>query len=125
MNTHRETNLTRRGMVAGMLLLPVAAMAHEGHSASRIRAEAFVLSVKGSSVRLKIELLNLASTSIPLYGVVTGNAARVVLPQPVVVDGFGAASLRIELQFNTPAPDVFTMTLDFGEHGHWPVRVAL
>ena len=123
MNMNKEFRLTRRGFVVGLLVLPVAGIAHEGHGSSGISAEAKVLSVKDREIRLWIELLNMGSNPVQLLGLGTEGALDVVLPAPVAVKGYDAASLQVDLQFTQTIPGVFTVYLDFGEHGRGPVLV--
>lgn len=123
MNTNREIRFTRRGLMVGLLALPAAGLAHDGHGASRITAEAKVLGVKDLEVRLWIELLNLGSTPVQLKGLSTQQAADIVLPEPVSINGYDTASLQVTLHFTQSIPGVFTVNLDFGEHGHGPVLV--
>ncbi|WP_139280644.1 hypothetical protein [Shimia gijangensis] len=105
------------------MLLPAAGMAHEGHGASRIKAEAKVLAIKGQTMSLRIELVNLGSNSVQLQGLGTELAQDVLLANPVSVPGYDAASLKVDLQFTKAIPGVFTIYLDFGEHGRGPVVV--
>lgn len=123
MNTNREIQFTRRGLIAGLLVLPVAGLAHEGHDASRITAEAKVLGVKDKEIRLRIELLNLGSNPVLLLGLRTEQAMDIDLPEPVLIHGYDTASLLVDLQFTQSIPGVFTVYLDFGEHGQGPLLV--
>ena len=123
MGTNWKYVISRRSVVAGLLVIPVAGMTHQGHGAARIRAEAMVLSSKNNLLSLRLELANLASSPITLSAIRAEGAEDVVLKVPLEIKGYDTASFDVELHFQRQIPGVFTAHLDFGAHGQGPVLV--
>lgn len=123
MNRQHKTRLTRRAMLCGLLLAPTMGLAHSGHGAARISAEATVIRRKGNTVKLVLRILNTGSRPIKLFKVTAEGAAPVTLGTPLEIAGFGEGNLMLSLEFHTAIPGIFTAHLDFGDHGQGPVTV--
>ncbi|WP_299353672.1 hypothetical protein [uncultured Shimia sp.] len=115
--------ITRRAVLFGLLTFPAVAVAHSGHGALKISAEADVVRVKGQSVEVLFRVLNTASTPITLFGISVEGANPVRLSDPFIIAPFSEGSLRVSLEFKETVPGIFTADLDFGELGHGPVTV--
>lgn len=123
MDKHSISPLTRRAFLAGLALVPTVALAHPGHGAAKITVDAQVLSSTSTTVTLVLQLLNLGSTPITLFGVGAKGADTVTLARPVEIAGFGGENVDVILTFQGEVPGIFTVTMDFGEHGQGPVVV--
>ncbi len=123
METNWKYAISRRSVLAGLVAIPVAGMAHQGHGASRVRADATVLSTENNVVRLQLEMVNLGSSPLSLSVIRAEGAADVVFEAPVEIKGFDTLSIVVELWFQTQILGVFTAYLDFGVHGQGPVLV--
>lgn len=112
-----ETLFARRAVLAGLLALPAMGLAHEGHGPARVKASGKVRRVSGQEVEIRLELLNLGSNEVVVFGLAGKGFAATPFPAPIVISAFGVAEVSAKLIFEGAVPGVFTAYLDFGVHG--------
>jgi len=124
MRTENYTMLSRRAVLAGLVLVPSLGMAHGDHGPRRIGIEAKVQRVRKGVATVRFSLANTASTPMELRGLSAEGAKVAPLAKPFEIGGFGVGEIKVEMDFGGAVPDVITVTLDFGHHGKRAVRVA-
>ena len=124
MRTENNRMISRRAVLAGLVLVPSLGMAHGDHGPTRIGIEAKVLRVRKTVATMRFGMANTASTPIELRGLTVEGAKVAPLAKPFEIGGFGVGEIKVEMDFGETVPDFITATLDFGHHGKRSVRVA-
>ncbi len=114
---------TRRSFLLGLLAVPAASRAHEGHDASHITATADILKAKGQRLHLVVTLFN-ASTTVETLESASVLGATVMPFDALEVPSGSLTDLRLTVDFVIGVPGIFTMVLDFGDAGQGPIVIT-
>lgn len=119
---HRRHFLTTA--TASALSAPSFLLAHAGHGAGHIVMSASVTKQRGSTLYLVVTLFNQGTFATTLYGATVEGAEVLQLDEMVLARGALAESLCC-VRFEGDIPGIFTLMMDFGDHGTGPVTVTL
>ena len=113
--------MDRRAFLGLGLILPAAALAHDGHGAAGISAEVLAASAGEDGLEVTLSIANGRDVPVTLEAVLTDLGA-ISAPVPASIAAGGTRDVALVLEAEA-WPGIFTLILDFGEAGVGPVTV--
>ncbi|MBO9478111.1 hypothetical protein J7382_11240 [Shimia sp. R11_0] len=122
------TVMNRRKLLLAFLACPILAAApalsHEGHGVSHVKTSVALRKRRGRTLHLIVTFLNQGRDAVMLETVAVENA-QVLNAVKTAVPAGALVEAPVSLRFRDDVPGIFTLMLDFGEHGKGPVTVTL
>ncbi|MGX9351539.1 hypothetical protein ACS3QZ_10065 [Shimia sp. W99] len=119
--TNEVSKFSRRGIVLGALAWPFAGLAHSGHGVGFVVADVTLRRVRGQTASLVVTLFNRGESVVKLVGAQVDGAAGAM--QAVELRSGALVEVDLAMTFDGAVPAVFTVVLDFADHGEIPVAV--
>ncbi|MEP2530820.1 hypothetical protein [Shimia sp.] len=116
--------LCRRGLILGLLALPVTVQAHAGHGVAHVVSHAEAVRVRDNTVAILLTVFNAGTEPVTLEQVAADEASDVLVPGGKIASG-ALVEFRVQLSFEHNVPNIFTVMLDFGQDGQGPVVVMV
>ena len=110
------------GVILGIALSPIQAIAHEGAHLTRIISDVQRVDVAGNRMTLSIAVANYSENDVILLSAFAQDAEASAIA-PVVISSGDKQDIEVTLFFENTIPAIFTVLLDFGEDGQGPVLV--
>ena len=113
--------LTRRFLLSGLFLAPLAAFAHDGHDLSRIHVSTLETHPVAGGLEVALRLENGRDTDVTLAAIYSDLGDVSLAQAPNLTPG---SVIDTTVTIHAAAwPGIFTLILDFGEAGLGPVTV--
>ncbi|MGR3636024.1 MAG: hypothetical protein ACU0BK_08850 [Shimia sp.] len=116
--------ITRRTFIVAGLVMPVAAVAHDGHSHLPLTVVAEGRVARGGGVVVTLTLFNTSQAPVTLSGAAVSDAALTAF-EPVLVMSGSVIEAELHLSFQGNVPERFSIFLDFGDRGNGRVAVMM
>lgn len=114
---------SRRCFATFLAASPVMVLAHSGHGAARVSADAKVKKLTDTHVIYVLTVLNLGSNPVTLNNVTAKGAKTRPILTGSEIAGFDSVQIEVLMTFANGVPNVFTAYMDFADHSSSPVLI--